>query len=257
MHVMVSVVLPAYNSASYIEATIQSIRDQTYRDWELLIVDDCSSDNIEYVVERLRMKDSRIRFFRLEINSGAGIARNKGIREASGRYIAFLDSDDRWDQRKLAMQIDFMEKKKCSFSFTDYYIVNHEGDMQVFHSLKDKVEMKDMIRFNYIACSTVIYNTERLGKIYMKDYRNRQDWGLWLDILKKTDVAFCLKEPLSYYYQRKESISSNKLKLIPYHWKIYRDHLGGSFIWSLLQLTRNMILHVRFAYEKDPGRNRK
>ena len=144
-----------------------------------------------------------------------------------------------------------MLDNQYAFTYTDYHIVYPSGIIKVFKNIKQKVKLKDEIRFNYLACSTVIYDSELLGKIYMPYYRNRQDWGLWLDLLKRTGYAYCYSFPLTFYRFRKDSISSNKIKMIKYHWKIYRDHLQGNLFTSLFRLMNNVILHVYYGLRKS------
>ncbi len=246
----VSIVVPLYNSKNYIAKCIESILHQTYSNWELIIVDDCSNDNPELIIKNYQNSDKRIQYVRLSKNMGSGIARNEGIKKATGQFIAFLDSDDLWKEDKLEKQISYMLENHYVFTYTDYYIVYPSGNNRVFRSIKPKIKLNDEIKFNYVACSTVIYDSEILGKVYMPPYRNRQDWGLWLDILKKTDYAYCLSYPLTYYTLRKDSISSNKLKLIKYHWQIYRKHLKGNFFVSLFRLINNIILHIYYGRKK-------
>lgn len=248
---LVSIITPVFNSAGYVSETILSVKRQTYSSWELLIVDDCSTDGTEQVVSKFSKDDKRIRYFRLEKNSGAGVARNKGIRESKGKYIAFLDSDDKWRPEKLSIQIAIMEEKNYDFTYTDYLILDQKNEKEIqFEALLDKVTYSDVIKFNYIACSTVIYNQKNLGKVYMPDFRNRQDWALWIQLLKKTDTAYCIKQELTIYFRRKDSISSSKFKMVKYHWLIYRQFLEQKFIKSLYLLFRNIILHLYYGKKK-------
>lgn len=247
---LVSIITPVYNSADFIKETILSVTNQTYPNWELIIVDDCSTDNTEFVISELIKAEKRIKYIRQKKNGGAGIARNKGIELAQGKYIAFLDSDDQWLEDKLHLQICYMEKQNCNFSFTDYYIVKGSEPKKLFKNYKTKISYKDEEKFNYIACSTVIYNQNMLGKIYMPTIRNRQDWGLWLNILQKTKFAYCYTVPLTYYHIRENSISNNKIKMIKYHWYIYRYHLKKELLMSLFYLFNNLILHLIYSNKK-------
>jgi glycosyltransferase involved in cell wall biosynthesis len=248
---LVSIITPVYNSADYITEAILSVKDQIYPDWELLIVDDCSVDETEQVIRKFVEDDKRIRYFKLEKNSGAGVARNKGIQESKGKYIAFLDSDDKWYPEKLSTQIAIMEGKQYEFTYTDYLIINQESGKEIpFEALLDKVTYSDEIRFNYVACSTVIYNREKLGKVYMPDLRNRQDWALWIQLLKKTDAAYRIKKKLTIYLQRKDSISGSKFKMVKYHWFIYRRFLRHGLFKSLFLLFSNIVLHLYYMKNK-------
>lgn len=248
---LVSIITPVYNSADYITEAILSVKRQTYPDWELLIVDDCSVDETARVIKHFTADDKRIRYFKLEKNSGAGVARNKGIQESKGKYIAFLDSDDEWYPEKLSTQIAIMEGKQYEFTYTDYLIINQESGKKIpFEALRDKVTYADIIRFDYICCSTVIYNQDKLGRVCMPDLRNRQDWALWIQLLKKTDAAYRIKKKLTIYSQRKNSISGRKLKLVKYHWFIYRRFMALGFLKSCYLFFNNIILHLYYGQWK-------
>ena len=248
---LVSIITPVYNSADYIMEAILSVKSQTYPNWELLIVDDCSVDETARIIQNYAADDKRIRYFKLAQNSGPGIARNKGIREARGKYIAFLDSDDKWMFDKLSTQIPIMEEKRYDFTYTDYLIVDQKNSRKIpFEARLDKVTSSDIIRFNYIACSTVVYNREKLGKVYMPDLRNRQDWALWIRLLEKTNAAYRVNKMLTVYLQRYDSISSNKFKMIKYHWFIYKRFLGYGLLESLFLLCSNISRHLYYIKKK-------
>jgi len=250
-HHNVSIITPLHNSAQFIADTIRSVQDQTYSDWEMIIVDDCSTDDSVNIVQSFVEQDSRIKIIRLAQNFGPAVARNTAIEAANGRYIAFLDSDDKWCSDKLSTQIAVMEEKNYNFTYSDYIIINQENGKSIpFESILDKVTYSDEIRFNYIACSTVIYNQASLGKNYMPDLRNRQDWALWIQILKNTDAAYRINKKLTIYLQRTDSISSSKFKLVKYHWLIYRRFLAKNICKSLYLLIMNIILHLIYGKRK-------
>lgn len=231
---LVSIIMPNYNSEHYIAGTIESIINQTYSNWELLITDDCSSDNSTNIIESYCAKDSRIKLFKLENNSGAGVARNNSIKQANGKFIAFCDSDDRWFPNKLELQLDFMVTNNIAFSHTSYMTCD-ENDTTIGIVVCRKNEtLKSMCHDDKMGFLTVIYNVSKLGKIYMPDLRKRQDWALKLKILKICKYAKGMKEPLAYYRIRKESISSNKLSLVKYNISVYQEILGWSKIKSIL-----------------------
>lgn len=230
---LVSIIMPTFNSSQYVKDSIQSITKQTFSNWELLITDDCSTDDTFSIIDSFKKKDKRIKIFKLEKNSGAGIARNNSIKNAQGRFIAFCDSDDRWYPDKLEKQISFMLKYDVQLSYTDYEIINDNNEIiAVFHS-PHKITYKDMLKNDEIGCLTAIYDTEILGKQFMPIIRKRQDWVLWLNILKQIPYALGLQETLAIYKKREDSISSNKLKLIKYIWKVYRYEEKISFLSSL------------------------
>lgn len=229
---LVSIITPSYNSECFIIETIESIKLQSYTNWELLITDDCSTDGTWNLLQEYAEKDNRIKTYRLDNNSGAGAARNNSIKHAKGRYIAFCDSDDQWKKAKLEKQLAFMQEKACSFSFSSYSIISEKGDLIGERIAPPEVNHKIMLKNNYIGCLTAMYDTQKLGKVYMPEIRRRQDWALWLSILKKTDKAFGVSESLALYRDRSGSISSNKLRLIKDNWIIYRNIEGYTIIKS-------------------------
>jgi len=221
---VVSIIIPSYNSSEFIAQTIESVLVQTYRDWEMIIVDDVSSDHSIEIVEEYVKKDDRIRLIKLEQNSGPAVARNRAITEAQGRYIAFLDSDDLWHKDKLSKQISFMQEYDIALSYTGYYRIEEEsGEIIDQVNIPTKVDYFELLKQNIIGCLTAIYDTEKIGKVYMPDIRKRQDFGLWLDILKKVPYAYGIDEPLAYYRMRISSVSSNKIQASKYNWKLYRE----------------------------------
>lgn len=167
MEILVSIITPTYNSLNYLDITIQSIINQTYKNWELLITDDCSTDGTWEKLKQYSHKDSRIKTFKLAQNSGAGVARNNSIEHAKGRFIAFCDSDDSWVPEKLEKQIKFMLDNSVPFSYTDYEIVNEHNDIIGFYSSPAKITFKDMLKQDEIGCLTAIYDAEILGKHFM------------------------------------------------------------------------------------------
>ena len=236
---LVSIITPTYNSEEFIEETIQSITNQTYQNWELIIVDDNSHDSTMQILNKWRKKEARIRIISLDENRGAAFTRNIAIKNASGRYISFLDSDDLWLPEKLEVQIAFMLENNVTLSFSSYYQISENGiDSNVIIRASPKTNYRIMLRNNYIGCLTAIYDTKKIGKVYMPSIRKRQDWALWLKILKMTDYAFGVDLPLAKYRIRHNSISSNKISLIKFTWKIYRDVENFTFLKSLYYVLR-------------------
>lgn len=227
---LVSIITPSYNSAGFIAETINSILVQTYTNWELLITDDCSSDNTCVIIEQFASKDTRIKLFRLSKNSGAGVARNKSIGEARGRFIAFCDSDDCWLPEKLEKQLAFMEEKGSKFSFTSYYVCHEKGGINGRMIAPERASFFNLVCDDCIGCLTAMYNAEALGKFYMPTIRRRQDWGLWLAIIQKSKYAHGMKECLALYRLRSNSLSSNKFALVSYNINVYRKVLQYSFL---------------------------
>lgn len=241
---LVSIITPSYNSEKFISETIESVRQQTYDNFEMIIVDDNSTDNTINIVEQYQKIDFRIKLITLKINGGAGIARNEAIKFASGDFIAFLDSDDIWKQKKLERQISFMQDNQYYFTFTGYEtITEDDNNTKSVISVKSEITYKKALYKNPIGCLTAVYNAKALGKFYMPIIRKRQDYALWLKILKKTN-AYGLNESLAIYRVRKESISSDKLNLLKYEWKIYREEEGLSTLSSLFYLTTAILTRV-------------
>lgn len=220
---LISIIMPTYNCADFIGITLESVISQTYKNWELIIVDDCSIDNTEEIVRYYMESDSRIKYNKLDINSGASAARNKGIDLASGKYIAFLDSDDIWFSEKLSKQINFMEENNYNFTCTNYNKIDEKGK-----ALNRTIQAKMKSDYNGILknCpgnSTVIYNAEKLGRFKVTDIKKRNDYVMWLQVIKKANYLYGLEETLGSHRIRKGSISSNKFSLASYHWKVYRQ----------------------------------
>lgn len=220
---LVSIITPLHNSENFISKTIASVQAQTYHRWELIIVDDVSDDSSVEIVETFAEKDSRVRLIRLNKNSGAAVARNTAIEAASGRYIAFLDSDDMWLPNKLEVQLDFMQKHGHAFSFSAYERIDENGKSLGIVGVPEKVSYKQMLKTSVIGCLTAMYDTACFGKVYMPLIRKRQDYGLWLKLLKQTEFAYGIQQPLGQYRIRKDSISSNKLHTATYNWRLYRE----------------------------------
>lgn len=229
----VSIITPCYNSADFIAETIEAIQAQTFTDWELLITDDCSKDNTVSIAEEYAKNDSRIKIFVLEQNGGGGVARNNSIKQAQGRYIAFCDSDDRWYPNKLEKQIEFMRKRDCALSYSSYMTCDESGEMNGIIVAPKTITFESLLKDCKIGCLTAIYDSEKVGKVYLPLIRKRQDWGLWIKVLKICRKAEGLKEPLAIYRLREGSISNNKLDLIKYNIGVYQEVLG----WSKVRAT--------------------
>ncbi|MFD2100206.1 glycosyltransferase family 2 protein [Flagellimonas iocasae] len=245
---MVSIITPVFNSQKYISECITSVINQTYDNWEHILIDDCSTDGSDEIIKNFSKIDKRIKYYALERNGGAGVARNKAIELAKGRYIAFLDSDDLWTPDKLERQIEFMVKNKYSFSYTDYFVITDDREHPLFRrSAPNRVSYTKMLRNDYIGCLTAIYDVSYFGKVYMSDIRKRQDWVLWLNLLKKTDFAYCLKMPLAYYRIGNQSLSKNKFKLLSHNFNVYYKELGYSFFMSCYLMV--IFLMTYFYYK--------
>ncbi|MCO4322416.1 glycosyltransferase family 2 protein [Aliidiomarina quisquiliarum] len=220
---LVTIITPSYNSSIFILKTLKSVTSQSFDNWEMIIVDDCSSDNSVEVIQSFADQDPRIKLIQLAENSGAAVARNTAIEAAKGRYIAFLDSDDAWSPDKLAKQLAFMQANDYPFTFAAYDKVDEAGKVFGHVGVPDKVTYSDLLKSCSIGCLTAMYDTEFFGKVYMPLIRKRQDLGLWLKLLKKTKYAYGLNETLGFYKVRKDSISANKKSAALFTWRLYRD----------------------------------
>lgn len=235
---LVSIVMPCYNAENFIKESINSVINQTYKNWELIIVDDCSIDNSSAIIKKFIKKDSRIKTIQLEKNSGAAISRNRGIEIANGKYIAFLDSDDIWFDIKLEKQISHMKKNNSLFSYTSYCLINDSSRVIGNFITKKKLNYKELLKTCPIGCSTVVYDCEKLGKIYMPiDAYKREDYAMWLNVFKKINYSEGIIEPLSYYRIYSNSVSSNKLKMAYYQWKVYRNYENFNIFKSIYYFT--------------------
>ncbi len=221
---LVSVIMPLYNCAAFVTETVRSLQAQTYTEWELVAVDDCSTDNTKEVIGALAAEDPRIRYFCLEQNSGAAVARTVSMENADGEYMAFLDSDDLWHPEKLERQVAFMKENDYAFSCTSYEQVDEQGKpLGKVKRCIPKTNYNRLLLDNPVGNSTVMYSVKKMGKFTVPNIRKRNDYALWLKMLKKEKYVYGLPEVLMYYRIRSNSISSNKFKLIKYHWIVYRE----------------------------------
>ncbi|WP_407545806.1 glycosyltransferase family 2 protein [Vibrio parahaemolyticus] len=232
---LVSIIMPSYNSEGTILESIQSVLSQTYKNWELIIVDDRSTDNTWQVIQTYADKYDNIRIYQNKENLGAGASRNFAIKKAKGRFIAFLDSDDLWTEDKLAEQIPFMLENNYPLTYTHYSRFNNEEELSVV-TAPEYTTYKKLMYSNVIGCLTAVYDTQALGKRYMPLIRKRQDMGLWLDILKDTPKAYCLPKPLAKY-RMDSGMTANKFSVLSYQWKFYRDVVGLSLPRSLFTFS--------------------
>lgn len=233
---LVSVIMPTHNSSKFLAASVESILGQTYQNLELLITDDCSTDSTCDILKSFAEKDQRVKIEYLTENCGPAISRNKSIERANGRYIAFCDSDDRWFPEKLERQIRHMDRHDCAMCCSSYLICNEDGKITGVNYVPSHLTLGTMKRDNKIGCLTAIYDIKRLGrKYYMPAIRKRQDWALFLNILKNCQICFCLREPLAYYlHHSKGSVSSDKMSLIRYNVNVYETVFGYSKLRSWL-----------------------
>lgn len=231
---MVSIVTPAYNSAQFIGVAIDSVLGQTFTDWELLVVNDGSSDRTQSIVTGYSKKDKRIKLLNNATSQGAGVSRNLATKEAKGNYIAFLDADDKWKPKKLEKQLKLFKETNAAVCFSSYELMNENGQaINTMVEALDRVSYQKQLRCNYIGNLTGIYDVKKLGKIYMPEIPKRQDWVLWLKAIEKGGDAIGIKESLAFYRVRKDSISSNKWRLIKHNFNVYRKVLKFGWIKSI------------------------
>ncbi len=244
---LVSVIMPTYNCGVFIARSIESVLSQTYKNWELIIVDDCSADNTREVVEAYMANDPRIKYHILQENSGAAVARTTAMKLAEGSYMAFLDSDDIWMPDKLEKQIAWMQENCYAFSCTAYEQIDENDGLlgKVIKTVK-KTDYSRLLLDCPVGNSTVVYDVEKMGKFEVPNIRKRNDDALWLQMLKKEKYIWGMPDTLMKYRIRKNSISSNKLKVIKYHWILYREieHLNvfrsafHVFWWCVIKVLR-------------------
>lgn len=217
---LVSIIMPSWNTARFIRESIDSVRNQTYTNWELLIVDDCSTDNTDEIVASY--SDERIRYFKNKKNSGAALTRNRALREARGEWIAFLDSDDLWTPEKLERQLQFMKENNYVFSYHEYVKIDEESKpLNIYVSGPEVVTKHKMYNYGYPGCLTFMYSAKAMGLIQIKDIKKNNDYAILLKLCKKAD-CYLLKENLAEYRIRKKSISHDKLsKKLKSHYDLF------------------------------------
>lgn len=241
MHGLVSIIMPSYNTAKYIGDSIKSVLAQTYGNWELIIVDDCSTDNTDEIVKEF-LSDERIKYLKNEKNSGAAISRNYALREAKGKWIAFLDSDDLWLPEKLEKQLAFMVENGYKFSYTKYTIIdsdsNHTGTTV---SGPKKITKFGMRNFCWPGCLTVMYERDAVGLIQIADIKKNNDYAMWLKVIKKAR-CYLLGDILAEYRKgRSGSISTQGIKKhMQWHYKLFREAEGQNPVFAFVNMLRNV-----------------
>jgi glycosyltransferase involved in cell wall biosynthesis len=240
---LVSIITPSYNTAKFILETIESVVAQTYSNWEMIIVDDCSTDNSVEIIENYIQKnnENRIRLFVNQKNSGAALSRNLALREAKGRWIAFLDSDDLWLPSKLCEQIAFMEEYNYHFSYTQYCEIDENGDsLGVIISGPRKIAKKDMYNYCWPGCLTVMYDSLVVGVIQIENIKKNNDYAIWLKISQHVNCYLFAKD-LGRYRKRLGSISNHSLfVLIKWHYKLFRDAEKQTNVEAIFNTLRNI-----------------
>lgn len=241
---LVSIVMPAHNAVSFIAKSVESVRQQTFGNWELLIIDDGSIDDTPVLIEEFVKLDERIRFHPLPVNQGAAFARNIGIKASEGDYISFLDADDLWKPHKLKTQLEFMQSRGLKVSYSSYELIDEQGrSLKKMVRALETLSFSKLLRANYVGNLTGMYHAASIGKIYNPPIRKRQDWAMWLEAIKIGGDAEGILEPLAKYRVRKNSISGNKWEMLQYNYQVYRTVLKYSTLKSGFCFSR-------FLYEQ-------
>lgn len=242
---LVSVIMPSYNCGKFVEETIRSVQAQTYNNWEIIFIDDSSTDDTVKKVVEMRERDNRIHIFKNVGNLGAAVSRNNALREAKGRWIAFLDSDDLWKPEKLEHQISFMEENGYSFSCTERDVVDEDSKpVGQYITGPDVITKAGMRRYCWVGCLTAMYDANKVGLIQIADIKKNNDYAIWLKVIKKCN-CYLLKENLASYRQRKGSISHDKLwKLIKSHYVLWHEAEGKNPMVSIVLTIRNLFYGV-------------
>ena len=240
---LVSIIMPSYNCGQFVEETIRSVQAQTYTNWEVIFVDDCSNDDTIRKVSALRDKDERIHLFQNHCNLGAAVSRNNALKEAKGHWIAFLDSDDLWEATKLEKQVKFMEDNGYTFSYTSYQEIDSDSKSKgVLVSGPKHVTKRGMYNFCWPGCLTVMYDATKIGLIQIEDIKKNNDYAMWLKICKKAD-CYLLPEVLAKYRRgRAGSVSTHGITtMIGWHYKLWREAEGRSVLASLWLTGVNLL----------------
>lgn len=239
---MVSIITPAYNSEKYIAETILSVQAQSYSNWEMLIVDDGSTDKTAEIVASFQEKDSRIKYFCNTTNRGSAISRNLALQKAKGKWIAFLDSDDLWHPEKLERQIEFMKKNKCHFSYTKYCEIDEaSNEIGVLISGPKVISKNMMTAYCWPGCLTIMYDAEKIGLMQSVDIEINEEYALWIKI-SKTAKCYLLNENLAKYRRHSQSLSNKSfLRLIKWHYLMFRKSENKNAIASTILTINNII----------------
>lgn len=223
--VLVSIIMPVYNCEKYLKQTIESVKNQTYSNWELIIVDDASTDNsLKIIQENTQDCTQKVTIIQQSKNQGVAIARNTGLELAKGNYIAFLDSDDIWKENKLEQQLEFMQKNEYGFTYT-FYTYLRENGLKDIKKIPEKLNYKQALKNTAILTSTVMIDTRKINKelLKMPNVRKGQDTATWWQILKHGNIAYGLNKKLTVYRRRSDSLSFKKTSALKRTWNLYRN----------------------------------
>lgn len=242
---LVSIITPSYNTSAFIEETIRSVQQQTYPHWEMIIVDDASTDNSVALIRSIAETDSRIKLHQLPGNSGPGYARDLAVKNAQGDYIAFIDADDLWHPQKLQKQLNHMQTNNLPFTFCFYDCVDEDGKpLGRVVTAPKKLTYRMLFFCNFIGNLTGIYSTAYFGKLSIRGIRKRQDWIMWLSILKEIRTGSPVPEVLASYRIRKGSVSSSKFGLLKYNYAVYRQYHRQHVLTALLSMAVFIVVQL-------------
>ncbi len=259
---MVSIITPVYNCGSFVKDTIRSAQSQTFRDWEMIVVDDCSTDDTVQVVRDCAAGDDRIRLLVNAENSGAAVSRNRALREAKGEWVAFLDSDDLWMPGKLERQLAFMKEHGYAFTYHDYVEVDELGHETGVHvSGKRKVSRFDMYSCCWPGCLSVMYDRRKVGLIQIADVKKNNDTAMWLKIIRKTPCHL-LPETLACYRRRRQSITPPDIRTkILWHYRLFRQaeamNCASAAFWTVMNIFGNCFKKLFYVKKYDVNNNGK
>ena len=240
----VSIIIPMYNAVAKLSDTIESLFAQSYKNWEAIIVDDCSTDHSYEYAKKYEI-DSRIKVYKMKKNSGPGAATKYGFSKASGGIVAFIDSDDVWMPDKLEVQIDFMIKNNYEFTCTDYMQIDESGnDLNRIIKCKKIAQYKDVLKTCPVGSSTVMITADLLHKVNIPEIRKDNDYALWLQLLRRYPYVYGMGKVLMQYRVWPQSISYNKIKKVKYHWKVYREYENFSVLKSVYLIVRYAIIKL-------------
>ena len=242
--VIVSVVMPAHNSARYIEKSIASVLNQSFRDLELIIVDDSSTDNTLEILERIAYNDNRVIILKNFINLGCAISRNKALLECKGRYIAFCDSDDIWEYEKLEKQIKYLKKNNFDMVFTAYEMINRDDKHIKFRNVPSEILFDDLLKENVVTFSSTLFKKEIIDGTIFKGQWFHEDYVFLLECIKKCRCFNGINEVLIKYRVHNRGRSFNKFRSAMFRWKIYRKFLGLNFVDSIYNFINYIIYGI-------------
>ena len=238
---LVSIIMPAFNAGKTIKKSIESVFNQSYKDWELIIVNDASTDNTQEIVESLIKKEKRIHLIRPKKNIGCALARDKGIKASNGRWIAFLDADDLWLPKKLEAQIAFQKKNKAVLTYTQYRRINQFGRLGRIIRSPGQVTYKELLKSNFIGNSSVLFDTKNtsIEKILLGYPLRYDDYARWLNISRDHGPMACLDDVLMLYFYNTQTDSANKFKSLSKNWQVLRASQKLSVVKSIYY-----VLHI-------------